>query len=365
MSWANLVSSSSSTTSPPPVKPTPVNVDDLSAYLEGGWDKSTALRLPEGMKNSNNNCFANAIIQSLWAIDGFTSAIVRGATLVSPTTPVWSILTTLRTTQSIGASQVAVASLIELFCDQDCTRVPGDQQDASEFLGFVLDSLHEEFLHMKKVLPVSTSIPVPPEEQGWNVVAKNQKVQYVQAALEFDSTPVSILFGGKLKLVLSKKGMPGSISYQPFYSLSLDLETSRGVPIKSIDAALSAYMSPISLSGVRNDSGKVVAASRRTELSSLGRVVVMHLKRFQYSVKHGTMAKLSHIVSYPHKLLLGNDSLRLSAVVCHHGPRAVRGHYTAVVRYGDNWFEIDDDNISRVTKVLDNKNAYMLYYSVE
>jgi ubiquitin carboxyl-terminal hydrolase 10 len=81
----------------------------------------------------------------------------------------------------------------------------GRQEDAQEFLGFLLDNLHEELLTIKV-------------EQEWHHIGKNnQPLLNIQR-----SSQLTTIVGGKLKSIV-KTGAKESVTLEPFQILSLDV----------------------------------------------------------------------------------------------------------------------------------------------
>jgi ubiquitin C-terminal hydrolase len=82
----------------------------------------------------------------------------------------------------------------------------GRQEDAQEFLGYLLDGLHEELLILNL------------REEEWHHIGKNSKpLLNIQKASRLTS-----IFGGKLKSIV-KTGGKESVTLEPFQILSVDV----------------------------------------------------------------------------------------------------------------------------------------------
>ena len=253
-------------------------------------------------------------------------------------------------------------------------RALGNQEDAHEFLNFLLENLHTE-LH--SVCAGSEAKQEPDdttnEDDGWcEVGSKNRKVVMASSVVETES-PISALFGGRMRLVLCKKGrgLQDSVSLQRFYSLHLNISEPH---IRSVEDALEAYMSKEVLEGYRAGS-REVAASQQVTLDRLPALLSLHIKRFS-----AQMRKLQGHISFPQLLTLpskfvfgqklgvsGSRHYRLRSVVVHHGHSLTNGHYTAYVNAGqgndENWHLFDDNNVRQVSpQTVADQSAYLLMY---
>jgi ubiquitin carboxyl-terminal hydrolase 10 len=92
----------------------------------------------------------------------------------------------------------------------------GSQEDAEEFLGFLLDGLEEELL--------SLNPHIPADKNDWTEIGPNRKPVVVQKAS--NDSPISLLFGGSMRSVVKASGNKDSVTIQPFQSLQLDITVS-------------------------------------------------------------------------------------------------------------------------------------------
>ncbi|KAK7261145.1 hypothetical protein RIF29_27449 [Crotalaria pallida] len=112
-------------------------------------------------------------------------------------------------------------------------------------------------------------------------------------------------------------------------------------------------------------------ASKKLDLWRLPEILVIHLKRFQYS--RYMKNKLETYVDFPVDNLdlsayitLGNDKsyrYRLYAISNHYGSMG-GGHYTAFVHHGgDRWYDFDDSRVNPISKEkIKSSAAYVLFY---
>ncbi|XP_024151096.1 ubiquitin carboxyl-terminal hydrolase 10 isoform X1 [Oryzias melastigma] len=282
----------------------------------------------------------------------------------------------------------------------------GRQEDAEEYLGFTLNGLHEEMLALKKLIsPQEEKAPTPngPESQPgveedipdkeeeesddeWEQVGPRNKISITRQA-DFVRTPITDIFGGHIRSVVYQQNSKESATLQPFFTLQLDIQSEK---IRTVQEALETLVARESVQGYTSktkqepDSGQIlIEISRRVTLEELPPVLVLHLKRFVFE-KTGGCQKLIKNVDYPvdleiskdllssgvrSKILKGQRTYRLFAVVYHHGNSATGGHYTTdVFHIGLNgWLRIDDQTVKiinqyQVVKQTAERTAYLLYY---
>ncbi|XP_013882861.1 ubiquitin carboxyl-terminal hydrolase 10 isoform X3 [Austrofundulus limnaeus] len=276
----------------------------------------------------------------------------------------------------------------------------GRQEDAEEYLGFTLNGLHEEMLALKKlILPQDEKAPTPngpesqqgveedkeadKEEEGsedeWEQVGPRNKTSVTRQA-DFIRTPITDIFGGHIRSVVYQQNSKESATLQPFFTLQLDIQSEK---IRTVQEALETLVARESVLGYTSKTKQEIEISRKVTLEELPPVLVLHLKRFVFE-KTGGCQKLTKNIDYPvdleiskdllssgvrSKVLKGQRTYRLFAVVYHHGNSATGGHYTTdVFHIGLNgWLRIDDQTVKvinqyQVVKQTAERTAYLLYY---
>ncbi|KAF9188304.1 hypothetical protein BGZ50_001419 [Haplosporangium sp. Z 11] len=245
----------------------------------------------------------------------------------------------------------------------------GRQEDCQEFLGYLLDGLHEEFFAAMKEKPAGSeanghlehddSESGVSEDEWMEVTGPKNKASYTRST-QFSETPISIIFSGQLRSILRIPTQKDSVTLEPFQSLQLDLTPDN---VYTIEDALHNSTIPEVLDGFTSaeKGGIPVEATKKIFIEHVPPVLVLHLKRFIY--KDGGTQKLHKQVGYKTVLNLQPDLIsptrrpasaipyKLFGVVYHHGRTAAGGHYTCdILRQNAEWLHIDDTNITVISE---------------
>ncbi|KAM0716984.1 hypothetical protein Q7P37_006836 [Cladosporium fusiforme] len=274
------------------------------------------------------------------------------------------------------------------------------QQDAHEYLGFILNSLH------------TANTGEDDEEVSTPARAKDAKTC---------DCIVHQTFAGILKSTVTCNACKNTTAtYDPFVDLSLDIKSpvlsvkkkklsmingtttvKEALPM-DLTECLDRFTAPETLSSDSYHCRKCASAQKaekRLKLSSLPPVLPVHLKRFSHSQKLSQSSKIDTRVRFPFTLNLEpytavpkpskkdeeetkkskdkdkdketKESTKiepiytLSSVIVHKG-KIDSGHYISYARQGDEWYMFNDSVVSVVSEreVL-GAEAYMLFYCVD
>lgn len=254
----------------------------------------------------------------------------------------------------------------------------GHQQDAQEFLGFLLEELHDECAHAMKSgtsFSSGTSTPVGSnsngpdaldEEGGWQEVGHKQKPAVTRnSGIQSTESPITKVFGGKIRSEFRVTGNKNSVTLEPFQPLQLDIGSPQ---VNNIEEALKGLTRPESMQGTfKSSRGTRATATKQVFIESLPPVLILHLKRFHYDGTTKRTEKIWKKVGYPLELEIprevfppqirnkmsasgGFPKYQLIGAIYHHGKYASGGHYTVDVRRQDGleWIRLDDTVIRRI-----------------
>lgn len=264
-----------------------------------------------GLKNSGTLCFANSILQQLYYIQEFRQNILFSQVE----------LELQKVFAELGMSSqncIDATPFYQTFGELNIDM----QQDAVEFLTLFLDRL-------------------PPD--------------------------VKLVFKGEIENSLIRVGthdtIPTSRSIEPFYVFPLSITesiTNNNNHIFEQTEAISDYYS--------DELKEKFDVLKRTKLTTLPQVLILHLKRFEFDMNTFTRFKLNKSVQFPENLSIADSHFELIGIVCHYGI-AEMGHYTSIVKnFSDNEFPWICFNDICVTKLIElptdvNLSAYILFYS--
>lgn len=254
----------------------------------------------------------------------------------------------------------------------------GHQQDAQEFLGFVLEELHEECARVMRSNTSSSSGRTTPAgsvsnasehveaDSGWLEVGHKQKPAITRSSGTISSaSPVNNIFGGKLRSELKVSGNKLSVTLEPYSPLQLDIGSPQ---VHNIIDALKGLTRPESMQGdFYTPRGQKATATKQIFIETLPPVLILHLKRFHYDNTTKRVEKIWKKVGYPLELEIpkevfplqarnryvahgGLPKYKLAGVIYHHGKNANGGHYTVDIRRQDGreWIRMDDTLLRRI-----------------
>ncbi|GIY50029.1 ubiquitin carboxyl-terminal hydrolase 36 [Caerostris extrusa] len=300
-------------------------------------------KIGAGLNNLGNTCFMNTVIQCLTYCPPLANYLLHDndhSSKCSVTGFCMMCVLQKHIRRSIGKTgdvikPVDVYQRLKLIAKHFQF---GRQEDAHEFLRYVIDNLWKSCL-----------------SQNNNCSNK-------------ETTVINRIFGGYHRSqVICLRCKEKSNTFDHFMDFILD--------IKNLEKALEKFAQPELLE--QENSYKCpkckmkVTAQKRFTVYRPPNVATFQLKRFDYNRSYG--GKITKQISYPEKLNLRpfmSDNkgdpvyYRLNAVLVHSGPTCNSGHYYCYVKNSNGcWYIMDDQRVHQVSlnQVL-NQSAYVLFY---
>lgn len=372
----------------------------IRSYKVYGAEEKTVFLEPRGLINTGNMCYMNSVLQVLMFCSPFYDFLdqisKRAAHSFKSETPLldamimfmheYRVLKSAPTNEQLRKSirgeeiERYGEPFTPEFVYEAIRQLPrfasmrrGHQQDAEEFLGFLLQSLDDECTNVMNNASQTASQAAGSETASadgstdpsgdWLEVGRKQRAAVTRSSGSNISTPVTKVFGGLLRSEFRVPGLKDSITTEPYQPLQLDI----GSPeIRNVVDALRGLTRPERLQGDFNSPrGKDITATKQVFIETLPPVLILHLKRFQFDAEGGT-TKIWKNVGYPLDLEIPREALsrqsrqtlgvgalpkyKLISVIYHHGKNASGGHYTADVRRQDGreWLRLDDTVLHRL-----------------
>ncbi|XP_056138647.1 ubiquitin carboxyl-terminal hydrolase 3 [Lampris incognitus] len=350
-----------------------------------------------GLRNLGNTCFMNAILQSLSNIEQFSCYFKD-----LPAMALRSGKTAGRRmyhTRSQGDSSV---SLVEEFRKTLCSLWQGSQtafspdslfyaiwkimpsfrgyqqQDAHEFMRYLLDHLHRELQAGRN----GAAHPVSPQDC---VILPSSAGK---CSINGTSTVVTSVFGGILQnevncLICGNE----SRKFDPFLDLSLDIPSQfrhkrskdqEPGPTCTLRDCLHSFTDLEELDETElylcHMCKKRQKSTKKFWIQKLPKVLCLHLKRFHWTAflrnKVDTYVEFplrgldmrSYLLE-PENYLPESCLYDLAAVVVHHGSGIGSGHYTAYGSHQGHWYHFNDSTVTLTDEHTVRKaKAYILFY---
>lgn len=345
-----------------------------------------------GLRNLGNTCFMNAILQSLSNIEQFNSffkdlpaaaelcgkAAGRMYHTRSKGDPSVSLVEEVRKTLcSLWKGNQTAFSPDSLFYTI-WKLMPSfrgyQQQDAHEFMRYLLDHLHKE-LQSKK-----NGVMHPSEED----VRMSEK-----GCVNGNASVVTSVFGGLLQnevncLVCGTE----SRKFDPFLDLSLDIPSQfrqkrkkdqEPGPTCTLRDCLQSFTDLEELDETElyycHTCKMRQKSTKKFWIKKLPKVLCLHLKRFHWTTFFRN--KVDTYVKFPMRgldmrgYLLEPEAAApdtclydLAAIVVHHGSGIGSGHYTAYGSHEGRWYHFNDSTVTLTSEEAVTKaKAYILFYA--
>ncbi|XP_034032337.1 ubiquitin carboxyl-terminal hydrolase 3 [Thalassophryne amazonica] len=349
-----------------------------------------------GLRNLGNTCFMNAILQSLSNSEQF-SCYFKELPAVA-----------LRSGKTAGRrmyhtrSQGTTVSLVEEFRKTLCSLWQGNQtafspdslfyaiwkimpsfrgyqqQDAHEFMRYLLDHLHRELQCSRN----GAAHPVSAQD-GIRKSSSESK-----CCINGTNSVVTSIFGGILQnevncLICGTE----SRKFDPFLDLSLDIPSQfrhkrskdqEPGPTCTLRDCLRSFTDLEELDETElyycHKCKKRQKSTKKFWIQKLPKVLCLHLKRFHWTAflrnKVDTYVEfplqsldMRGYLLEPENSLLESCLYDLVAVVVHHGSGVGSGHYTAYGFHDSRWYHFNDSTVTLANEdTVKKAKAYILFY---
>ena len=343
----------------------------------------------KGLKNFGNSCYSNVIIQILTSIPEFVDVLYKRYSFIENEDDLlidYPILS--RVIEIIANYKSKNTSLASNYLNEIVNKFDssGSQNDAHEFLVFILDRLNNELLNIEnkyKIINNSNDLnnndninkkdiinedkkEILNEEEGeWEEVKKNGKtMKQTNSIKNFKTSILGEVFQGILKQDIIQKGNSTSnCQIEPFFTLHIDNEES------SIENMFEKFFKKKFIV----DSGDKYIQSF---LEKCPKIFIINAKGFFYDKKNQMIVKIKKELLFGEKMVINkeyvspylrnkNIEYELIGIVVHKGNLATEGHYICYCKNNKDktWFYLDDNKVIKVSiDLLHKLRPYILFY---
>lgn len=277
-----------------------------------------------------NTCYANSVLQAIYHCEVFRDLLLdtpvedkesiahairvlfrtmRDSDQLSGAISPNTFLKTVFKSNGMSSSGILFWTILALF-------VEGRQQDAHEFLNYVLNELSEYFGKI------------------------DQKAV------------VGDIFEGKISSeMVCSRCETSSESFEAFLDLSIQIRNHT-----SVSHCLGNFSTPEVLRGANkyfcDECNCHQEATKTLRIHKAPKVLILQLKRFKYAEEVNGFKKLSYRVPFPfHLRVEGSENLyELFAVIVHIGSMIRSGHYVCMVKKQGTWVIYDDERIQMISE---------------
>uniref|UniRef100_UPI003AAF9286 ubiquitin carboxyl-terminal hydrolase 2a isoform X1 n=1 Tax=Centroberyx gerrardi TaxID=166262 RepID=UPI003AAF9286 len=330
-----------------------------------------------GLRNLGNTCFMNSILQCLSNTHNLRDYCLHNShrrdlnnNSRTNTALMEEFAKLIQTMWTSSSSEAVSPSEFKTQIQRYAPRFVGyNQQDAQEFLRFLLDGLHNE-VNRVTVRPRGTMEDfdhLPDEEKGKKMWSKY---------LEREDSKIVDLFVGQLKssLTCSHCGFCSTV-FDPFWDLSLPI-AKKGYGEVSLMDCMRLFTKEDVLDGDEKPTCYRCKARRRCTkkftVQKFPKILVLHLKRFSEARR---TSKLSTFVNFPMKDLDLREFASENSInavynlyaVSNHSGTTMGGHYTAYCRNPSSgeWYTFNDSRVTPMSSSqVRSSDAYVLFYEL-
>ncbi|XP_012628978.1 ubiquitin carboxyl-terminal hydrolase 2 isoform X1 [Microcebus murinus] len=331
-----------------------------------------------GLRNLGNTCFMNSILQCLSNTRELRDYCLQRLYMRdlshssnAHTALMEEFAKLIQTIWTSSPNDVVSPSEFKTQIQRYAPRFVGyNQQDAQEFLRFLLDGLHNE---VNRVTPRPKSNPenldhLPDDEKGRQMWRKY---------LEREDSRIGDLFVGQLKssLTCTDCGYCSTV-FDPFWDLSLPI-AKRGYPEVTLMDCMRLFTKEDVLDGDEKPTCCRCRARKRCikkfSIQRFPKILVLHLKRFSES--RIRTSKLTTFVNFPLRDLdlrefaseNTNHAVYNLYAVSNHSGTTMGGHYTAYCRspVTGEWHTFNDSSVTPMSSSqVRTSDAYLLFYEL-
>ena len=251
--------------------------------------------------------------------------------------------------------QIKPMSMMKILWHMNPMFHPHRQNDAQEFLMFLIDALHTGLEH-----PVRIKLKQKKKKLTPTI---SKAVDHWKTFFGDKYSELVSLYYFQMKTTMKCPKNHESISFNPSSILNVDITDN------SLEVCLKNHFDKEQLDFKCEKCSQL--CTKQEQIQYLSEYLFVQLKRFQYT-PNGTR-KIFEQVSYPSNLNISEyvdpsvdknqRSYQLDGLVLHQGG-ANNGHYYTYQRHNNEWYKFDDDSVVKKAEdqILNERDVYLLIY---
>ncbi|GAB0088825.1 ubiquitin carboxyl-terminal hydrolase 35 [Sergentomyia squamirostris] len=328
-----------------------------------------------GLVNLGNTCYMNSVLQALVMTKQFSREILLSNSKIPLLLKIQQLLALL-----LHSPRPELTPRAVLHATRPPGFLPGFQQDSSEFLGHLLETLHEQ----ERQTAIRTKSPTAIDED----VTMNEAAAVAICPHKSNNhnSLIQNTFGGKI-----------CITYECINcgEKSTNSDTFRDIPLSfpdektemtqnySVQDLLDYYCSSEKLDGANQyfceKCKRLCDGERSIDITEAPQNLILTLKHFKYDQKFHVRAKLMHKVFHDERIALKvftDDSYQqpvkyqLYAAVIHSGFSMDSGHYYTYAADQSCWYKFNDSFVNKCSiedlhNLTPPNTPYILFYRME
>jgi len=348
------------------------NIKINKTYFQKIENKNTVPKDISGLQNIGNTCFMNSIIQCLrhdyqlssyFISDKYLNEISENKNKVHiELLENWvEIIKLLIKNNVVIVPHKFLGIVQKLSIILDKQFIGFNQNDAQEFLQFIMECMHES-------LEFKVNITIDGEQK--NELDK-LKMQSYKEFINYFKKSYSIIteyyYGQYISSITNNKDKEISYSFDPFCSLSLEIPENKDD--LDIYDCLNHFCKEEKIELQKKNYTKDTIFKKNIHFINLPQRLIIFFKRYNNKSK-----KINKLINFPLKLNMSKYSLDERNIynlygICYHKGTIGTGHYYAICKNLTKnngkilWFEYNDANRKFILeKDLPKNDAYCLFY---
>uniref|UniRef100_A0A1B0DG56 Uncharacterized protein n=2 Tax=Phlebotomus papatasi TaxID=29031 RepID=A0A1B0DG56_PHLPP len=331
-----------------------------------------------GLVNLGNTCYMNSVLQALVMTKQFSREILMSDSKTPLLLKIQQLLALM-----LHSTRPELTPRAVLHATRPPGFLPGYQQDSSEFLGHLLETLHEQ--------ERQSSVKALKGEGDEDVAMSEAAAAAVAVCPQKSNNHTSLIqktFGGKLGITYECMNCgEKSTNSDTFRDISLSFpdEKTELTQNYSVQDLLDYYCSSEKLDGANQyfceKCKRLCDGVRSIDITKAPHNLILTLKHFKYDQKYHVRAKLMHKVFHDESVALKvftDDGYQqpavvkyiLYAAVVHSGVSMDSGHYYTYAADQSCWYKFNDSFVNKCSvedlhNLAPPNTPYILFYRME